>query len=329
MDRVNRWPPYLLCASVVLSLATVGSARSAHADEAGALTFSWQVPSDCPSRDQVRAEIARLLGGEIRVPKGGDIKAVAVVAQGQTWSLAIETELAGRPGRRSIEAASCQDLADATALIIALMIDPDAVAAHAKQPRPALPPLPAKSDSASQKEPRSVAYLLGIHAAGSYGTLPSVDAGLGGGIGLAGRRWRAELRGTYGLRRDQKAWPAAPPAPADAHGQFNFTAAALAGCFNLGREGPAFGPCADAEIGVVSAKGVGVSVPLPAHTLWLALGAGAYAAIPLGPHLSLPLHLDVLAPLRRSEFVFRYVPTRVFQAPVVGARLSAGIELHF
>ena len=325
MDCVNRLPPKLLALTAVLILATLGSARPVHAEEAGALTFSWQAPAGCPSRDDLRAKIARLLGGEIRVPKGGDIKAVAVVAQGQTWSLAIETELAGQPGRRSIEAASCQDLADATALIIALMIDPNAVAAHAPQSRPAPPPTP--SDPAPQKA-RRVAYLVGIHAAGSYGTLPSIDAGLGAGVGLAGRRWRVELRGTYGLRRDQRV-RAPSPAPPDSYGRFNFAAAALAGCVNLGREGLAFGPCADAEVGVLSAKGFGVSEGFSAQTLWLALGAGAYAAIPLGPHLSLPLHLDVVAPLLRPEFVFKNVPNRVFQAPVVGARMSAGVEFHF
>jgi hypothetical protein len=85
----------------------------------------------------------------------------------------------------------------------------------------------------------------------------------------------------------------------------------------------------DAEVGVLSAKGFGVSEGFSAQTLWLALGAGAYAAIPLGPHLSLPLHLDVVAPLLRPEFVFKNVPNRVLQAPVVGARMSAGVEFHF
>jgi hypothetical protein len=327
VNCVNGRPPNILCASAVLALATLGNARLVQADQAGTLTLSWQAPAGCPSRGQVSGEIARLLGGEIRVPKGGDIKAVAVVARGQTWSLAIETELAGRPGQRSIEAASCQDLADATALIIALMIDPNAVAAHTTQPRPAPAPPLAQSDPAPQKA-RRVSYLVGIHAAGSYGTLPSVDAGLGGGVGLAGRRWRVELRGTYGLRRDQRV-TAPSPAPPDSYGRFNFAAAALAGCLNLGRENLAVGPCADAELGMLSAKGFGVSEGFPAQTLWLALGAGAYAAIPLGPHLSLPLHLDVVAPLLRPEFVFRNVPTRVFRAPVVGGRISAGIELHF
>ena len=324
---MKRLLPKLLALTAVLIPATLGSARPVHAEESGALALSWQAPLGCPSRDELRAEIARLLGGEIRVSQGGDIKARAVVAHGQTWSLAIETELAGRSGLRSIEAASCQELADATALIIALMIDPNAVAAHATQSRPEPTAPPVQSDPALQKA-RRVACLVGIHAAGSYGTLPSIDAGLGGGVGLAGRRWRVELRGTYGLRRDQRG-TAPPPAPPDSYGRFNFAAAALAGCVNLGREGLSFGPCADAEVGVLSAKGFGVSEGFPAQTLWLAMGADAYAAIPLGPHLSLPLHLDVVAPLLRPEFVFRYVPTRVFQAPVVGARASAGIELHF
>ena len=325
VDCVNQRPPNIFYASAVLVLAMLGSARPVRASEEGALTFSWQAPEGCPSRDDLRAEIARLLGGDIHVPHDGDIKARAQVSHGQTWSLAIETELAGRPGQRSIEAASCQDLADATALIIALMIDPNAVAAHAMQPKPVPATPPGETTPPPPKKPRSVEYLVGIHAAGSYGTLPSVDVGLGGGVGLAGRRWRVELRGTYGLR-DQKAMAAAPPG---AYGQFNFTAAALAACFNFGREGLAFGPCADAELGVVSAKGVNVSESLPAQTLWSALGAGAYAAIPLGHHLSLALHADVLAPLRRTEFVFKNEPSRVFQAPAVGGRMSIGVELHF
>lgn len=326
MGCVNRRPPNIFYASAVLSLAVLGNACPVHASEPGTFIFSWQAPASCPSREDLSAAIARLLGGDIRVPQGGDIRARAVVAHGQTWSVAIETELAGRPGQRSIEAASCQDLADATALIIALMIDPDAVAAHATPPKavPATPP--AETDPAHQRKPRAMQYLLGVHTAGIYRTMPSFDVGLGGGVGMAGRHWRVELRGSYGLRRDQKAMAAAP---AGAYGEFGFAAATLAACFNLGRQGPAFGICADYELGVISARGAGVSESLPAQTPWSALGAGAYVAFPLGSHLSLPLHVDVMAPLRRTEFVFQNEPQPVFQAPAVGGRISVGVELHF
>jgi hypothetical protein len=157
--------------------------------------------------------------------------------------------------------------------------------------------------------------------------LPSVDLGLGGIIGVVGRRYRVELRAAYGLRRDQIAHATTLP---DAYGQFNFLAGVLAGCFNLGREALAFGPCADAEVGWVSAKGYGVSRSMTASRPWLAIGAGGYAAIFLSSRWSVPLHLDVLAPVLRPEFVFKSVTaSRVFQAPVVGVRVNAGIELRF
>jgi hypothetical protein len=342
----------------MLGLAMLGHALPAGASEEEAFSLFWQAPPDCPSQVDVRAEVARLLGGEIRLSTGRGFKASASVVHGQSWSVSIETELADKAGRRAIEAASCQDLADATALILALTIDPDILVTRPARARPpslppplppptrsppqaSPPPRPAQSPSspplpspapapprpAPQKRSSPTDLLFGLHAQGSQGTLPALDVGLGGSGGVVGRRYRVELRAAYGLRRDQGANAATP---AGAYGQFNFLAGTLAGCFNLGREALAFGPCADAEIGMVSAKGVGISQGFSAEKLWLAIGAGGYAAIPLGHRWSIPLHLDVLAPLLRPEFVFKNVPPeRVFQAPVVGVRVSVGIELHF
>jgi hypothetical protein len=324
----------------MLGLAVLGGVLPASAGQAEAFTWSWQAPPDCPSPEDVRAEVARLLGGEIRLPAGRDFRAKASVSHGQTWSVSIETELAGRPGRRSIEAASCQDLADATALILALTIDPDVAVTHPTRPKAPLPPspsplqpaqspppVPTSTQPAPRKQASSTDVLFGLQAEGSQGTLPSVDLGLGGSIGVVGRRYRVELRAAYGLRRDQIAHATTLP---DAYGQFNFLAGVLAGCFNLGREALAFGPCADAEVGWVSAKGYGVSRSMTASRPWLAIGAGGYAAISLSSRWSVPLHLDVLAPVLRPEFVFKSVTaSRVFQAPVVGVRVNAGIELRF
>jgi hypothetical protein len=322
----------------MLGLAVLGRALPAGAGQEEGFTLSWQAPPDCPSQDSVRAEVARLLGGEIRLPASRDFKASALVVHEQTWSVSIETELAGRSGRRSIEAASCQDLADATALILALTIDPDVVATRATRPEPlpqptpppppptAPAPVPTVAGPTPQEQPWPADVLFGLHAQGSQGTLPSVDIGLGGSVGVVGRRYRAELRAAYGLRRDQVANAATLPG---AYGQFNFVAGTLAGCLNLGQEALAFGPCADAEIGMVSAQGFGVSQGFSADKFWLAIGAGGYAALSVDRRWRIPLHLDVLAPLVRPEFVFNNVPSRVFQAPVVGVRVSVGIELHF
>jgi hypothetical protein len=362
-------PPKVWFAAM-LGLAVLGHALPAGAGQEEAFSLFWQAPPDCPSQLDVRAEVARLLGGKIRLSTDRGFKASAWVVHGQSWSVSIETDLAGKSGRRAIEAASCQDLADATALILALTIDPDILVTRPARPDPPPPPLPlpspvppsplppllppqrspspssppppsARSPSppplpspapapprpAPQKHSSPADLLFGLNAQGSQGILPALDVGLGGSVGVVGRRYRVELRATYGLRRDQIANAATP---AGAYGQFNFLAGTVAGCFNLGREALAFGPCADAEIGMVSAQGFGISQGFSAEKLWLAMGAGGYAAISLGHRWSVPLHLDVLAPLLRPEFVFKNVPpSRVFQASVVGVRVSAGIELHF
>lgn len=311
--------------------ATLGMAVATHPavadDSTEAFTLAWDAPPECPSRTAVQADIARLLGGAITVRPGGAVEARALVVHEQKWSVTITTRHAGQTGRRSIEAMSCQDLADATGLIIALMIDPDAVAAHARDPKVGQPPAPPPPIAPATPSPsRPIDVLAAIHGQASWGVLPGVDVGLGVGMGLAGQRWRVELRGAYGLRRDQVARASAVP---EAYGQFNFLGATLAGCLNLGGDEVAFGPCADAEAGMVSATSRGVSLGFPARTTWLALGAGGYAALALGPHRAIPLHVDVLAPLRRPEYVIREVEGTVFQAPTVGARVLAGIEWRF
>lgn len=301
----------------------------AHAQEAEVLALSWQAPSGCPSAAEVRAEIARLLGGAIGGFAGGRLQARAVVTQGQVWAVVLETESSGQGGQRSLEAGSCAELANATALIIALMIDPDAVAEHTPPPTPS-PPAPPVARPREGQATQPLQYHAGLIVMGSQGTLPSADVGVGGGLGLSGRRWRADVRASYGLRRDQKA---SAPLPPGGHGQFNFFSALLAGCFRLGGPDVEWGPCAVGEFGVTSAKGVGVERALPEQVPWWAVGAGGYAVIRLSRRWAVPLHGEALLPLRRSGYVFQDgkgdVSARVFKAARLGVRVSAGVELRF
>jgi hypothetical protein len=322
---VRASPQTLVFLGTAVILAGLGVGR-ARAQDAETLTLTWLAPAGCPGTSEVRAEIARLLGGTIGAVPGGRLQARAVVTQGQTWAVNLETESGGNVGQRSLDAGSCRELAHATALIIALMIDPDAVATHTPPPAPE-PPLP----SPPVTQPASVLdFETGIIVTGTQGPLPSPDVGLGGTLGMSGRFWRVDLRASYGLRQDQKA---AAPSPPGGDGQFNFFSAQLAGCFDLGGPRVAWGPCAVGEFGLVSAKGVGVDRALPAHVPWWAVGAGGYAAIPLSRRWAIPTHLDVLLPLRRSEYVFRdsqgQVSARVFKAAAVGVRVSVGVELRF
>lgn len=296
-------------------------------DPRGAFTLTWDAPEACPSRQEVQADLTRLLGGKIQIPQGDDLDVRASVEHGRAWSVALVFRRAGRAGgRRFVEAPSCQSLAQATALIVALMIDPDAVSAHAQESKEG--PAPPSSNAAApvSRPSETTQFSLSIHAQTRLGTLPGVDIGAGLGFGMVRRRWSLELRGTYGLRRDQVGHSSALP---DANGRFNILTGALSGCFKLSQARFAFGPCAVAEAGVVSAKGYGADAGFAKHAPWVALGAGGYLSLPLGASWEAALYLDLLVPLWRPSYVFAGTPGAVFQAPALGARGLACLRWLF
>ncbi len=277
--------------------------------------------------------MARLLGGTIDVAQQDVLDVRASVMHGLAWTVALTTRHGGQIGQRSIEASTCQSVADATALIIALIIDPDAVAAQAQLPKgkmvpakPALgPPPPAPpTQVATVRQPLDV--LASIYAQGRIGALPKADVGMGFGAGLVGRRWRMELQGTYGLRRDQVAYLASQQ---NTYGRFSIFTGALAACLNLGSTALAFGPCAITEAGFVSVDGYGATHRFSQRAPWAALGAGGYLSFAVGRHLLALLQADAMVPVWRPEYVFRDLPGVVYQAPAVGGRLLVGVAWRF
>lgn len=92
---------------LVLGLSTV-----VHAD------VRWRASEGCPTEDEVRAEVVRLLGGAI--PDDAPAVDAHVEATTEGWRLRLRI---GREERR-LEAQTCALLAEATSLIVALAIDP-------------------------------------------------------------------------------------------------------------------------------------------------------------------------------------------------------------
>lgn len=288
------------------------------AEPSGTFTLAWSAPEDCPSQQQVQAEVARLLGGELLPHDGSDLQTNVIVSRGPPWSADLTTLRAGRTGRRSIEGPSCKAVADGIALIIALSIDPDAVSASGQPTAASAAPRPPASPE------RRLSVLASVHAQGRLGALPGADAGVGLGLGLAGARWRTELRWTYGLRRDQVA-----ALPSGASGRFNVATGSLTGCIDVARFKLAVGPCAVAEAGRASATGYGTTAGFSRHVPWLAIGGGVFASIVLSKHLRASIELDALAPLYRPDYVFQDMPGVVFKAPPVGGRALADVSWQF
>jgi hypothetical protein len=326
----------MLC--LLLVSACLGPARAAVASDAGAFTFAWTAPDGCPSADELRVEIDKLLGetAQARLREHLDVK--AVVAHDTAWTVAIATRSPSSTGQRTLEATTCQGLANATALIVALAIDPDAVAAHGGR-APGLVPTPGSASEPASRAasaegaparpilvPRNTFGLVGVVGAASLGVVPGLDVDLGGELGLARGRWRLELRAVYGLRT----LDSQPVSDAiGARGRFRFFAGTLAGCWTAAWGLVRLGPCAGVEAGAVHGQGVGADKDAAATTPWLGLGAGLLAVIAPTAWLHFPLHVDAVLPVRRPTYRFEGVPGSIYDPWRVGARMTAGVELQF
>jgi hypothetical protein len=116
------------------------------------LDFTWTAPDTCPTQAAVVEQLSRAVeaGGKDLPP----LTARATVSRdGATWQLVLVTEMDGRRGTRVLEADSCEGLARAATLVLALTLGEGLArrqaeaeaAAAAPPPAPVAPPPPAKS----------------------------------------------------------------------------------------------------------------------------------------------------------------------------------------
>lgn len=112
----------LLCASPVRAQET--------------LALGWDAPEVCPEGDSIREEVTRLLGGAIP-EQDESVQAHGVMTEVEgAFRLTLSTSVGDVEGERTLEGESCEELGQAAALILALMIDPEAVASAEVDPAP-------------------------------------------------------------------------------------------------------------------------------------------------------------------------------------------------
>ncbi len=113
---------------LVLGPALAGALGDALA--ADRLALKWTAPAGCPAAAEVKAEVDRLLGASrVQPAKAIDVSGAVSRDERGTWHVRLETPAGGTTRAREIHGASCRAVTDAAALVLALMIDPEAVAA--------------------------------------------------------------------------------------------------------------------------------------------------------------------------------------------------------
>ena len=322
----------------LLLVATWLVAVKARADTVAPLELTWSAPLDCPSRAQVESSVARLLAGSSSaVTLAADVR-VTVDRRG-LYHARLRTHLRDADGERSLTAVTCPLVASATALVLALTIDPTlAVDPQESEPSPSSPPpAPPPPSPPPAPEPRDVSpasapatprgsstpsVAAGAAALIDVGSLPS--AAIGGAVEIAvGKGW-ATLRAdgaAFGLQHVDAG------SRAGAGGRFTLLAVSLRTCAGGGERFRLEG-CVGMELDRIVGEGFGVSSPGSATRVSAAPRAGVRLAFRPAPSFSVPVALDVLVPLDRPTFALENVGP-VFRPAPVALRASIGLVVHF
>jgi len=125
------------------------------------LELRWEAPIECPTGADVRAEVARLLGGVL--PAELSLRAEGEATRSDDgWTMRLHTSMGGEEGERELAGERCEELGEAAALILALMIDPIAVAEN--EPEEADPPPNSMGDPPSPEQAQRALRELGSPA---------------------------------------------------------------------------------------------------------------------------------------------------------------------
>jgi hypothetical protein len=297
-----------------------------------ALAVDWKGTEDCERGAAVRAKVLRLLGSSPRALTS-DVKVTVTVRheKGSRYVAELETTTAAGGGSKRLEGESCDAIALASSVVIALSLDPNAsLDAEPPLDKPEPPPQKPKPRAGPPPPPTRVApkrvtfpYLHGSVGV-LFALLPNPSAFTSAGVGVRHRRLSLELAGAVYQHRD--ATRADRP---QVGAELRLFSAELLGCFAvLPFQLGAVELCPGARLESLGAAAYGVSNPDKGRVL---LGAGVgvlRGRLRATSWLSATLDAGLAARPFHPTFVLLGVGD-VFEIPVFSPFARTGLAVEF
>jgi hypothetical protein len=320
-------------------LAAGAFAAQAFAQPAKGLELRWSAPPGCPAEAEVLRAVDQLLGSAA-VPLAAEAR---VERREDGFHLSLSWRTATAAATRELEGESCQQLAQAAALMVALAAGPLAsdedgpgagVTPDANAERPVSQAAPAASTERPASRPQASTQARApiaptpidtlivsarVGASVDTGSLPSPSVGVLGGARFA--------QGANSLVVN-----AVVLAPKEAEkpfggGRFWLGVVSLEPChaFSLGRL--TLTPCAAAEVHMMPSRGLGLDSSEESVALFLRVGAGAMLGVNLVRDLRVFIDGFGLWAPSRPTFVVERDP--VFRPGAFSGRAAIGFEHEF
>ena len=315
-------------AAILVALEKPASVPTPPSDDLP-LALSWLAPETCPDADSERAEIRRRVGviDPAHVPEPVTAE-VEIRASGTgAFGLSLRTRVGETSGERSLTGDDCRQLADAAALVLALLINPKASlgpeppTVTAPPPVTAPPAMPADDDATFDQHAR---FGMGLDAVMAFGVLPGLDAGLAGrGFFQQGRL--VLMARTGGFFAKDKPAAVLPGASAS----FYLLESALTICARTlpGRRLGAM-LCLGPALEWLHGSSAGVSSPGEASAFWACALAGAAGQLRLSRRTRLRLAAEVRGLGSRPDFAILGLGT-VYRPAAFSLRGALGVDVLF
>lgn len=335
----------------LIGLLVIGWPLTLAAQPTARFALSWNGPPGCPTAEDVQARVDALLGGGASAGRVADVRASGQVERVDNgFRLLLSMGVGSTPSSRVIQARTCEELAGAAAIAIALLarstIEGASAAAAGDGTAPVVPsaepknspPVPASSTqetAGSTKEApaetRAAEPAAGLHlvvdaplGVVGWGSLPSVGLGVGAGLGL---RWKAVRVTVSG-----ELWKAQREEASGFSTRFTLQSGRAEACLIQAVHGLELGPCIGAAAQALNGEGVpsSVFVAKSQKAMWISGSGGLFMSAPM-PGFSLLRFFgeaSVLVSPRRPSFVIDQLGP-VHRPALAAPQLHLGCEWIF
>lgn len=342
-----------LCAGGIVLLAS-SSARPARAATIEPIVLTYETTSSCPTRDAFIDQVRAYTTGWEAVPEGAPAtRSIHVVTSAGTkdasGAFAVVTA-DGKTSERRLTAPTCEAVTRALALMVAVAIDPDALAkgptlaeAETKSveppPAPVSPPppekrapavaaMPPESEAASPHYRIAVELRAEVTSAVVSRGMPVIGAALSFEPTALVSRAAPWVAPTFALGVRQSL----PTETSSVGGstRFLWTAGNLRACplrFG-GRSVLGISLCAEMDLGRLSAQARGFDAATEGSFAWLDFQASSFASVRLTKTVFLEANAAIVAPYSRRRFLLSNGDV-ISRAPPIGPIGGLGVGAKF
>jgi hypothetical protein len=321
------------------------------------ITLHWSAPEACPTETDFRRRVDDYLGESAENARVQTLANAVVVATNNGYHVTLRLEQSGQTRTRILDTVSCAEILDASALVVALAIDPSvgsrlpgststSNASIAAAPRPVgvtgFPvsdcqcPTPAEKaviTSCSQRVVTAPAPTQGLLKSKQSPNLrPSFELfqiseanvrrlpGLSLGLGLGAALDYSSLRYSISVLTSDGV-----KRGQSGGGDFRLVEGRTQACY-LFHSPLSVGPCASLSVGVLTAKGFDVDVPERKTKPWLSSGVGGLFRYTHANVSEVALYANLEHPITRPYFELS--GTSLYRPPAVGFNVGLMLGLR-